>query len=304
MAVALLSPAKAADYPERPIEMVIPFEAGSATDILGRVISELAEKELGVKLVINNKPGGTGATGYTYVKNSRPDGYVLGLANSTIASHKIFGNLPFDYHDVEVILIFQTSPSILCVPANSKYKTLEDVIADARERPGQIIYATTSGNVLSGTRDFCHHAGIQFKILPFGGGGQQPAIQASGGHADISFTNILEARAPIEAGLLRPLAVYGKKRIEFLPDVPIFEELGYPVRCPVIRGLIAPPGVPKEKLEIINAAFRKAVADPRYRDFVRNSAGSPMDASFADAVTLLDEQRKAFILVASQENGL
>ncbi len=298
-----VSYADASDYPDRSIEMVIPFESGTAIDVLGRILSGLAEKELGVKIVLNNKPGGAGATGYTYVKNSRPDGYTLSLVNSTIASHKVFGNLPFDYDDVEVILIFESSPSVLCVPSNSKYKSFGDVIADAKERPGQIVYATASGNLLNGTRDFCYHAGIQFKILPFGGGGQQPVIQASGGHVDISFTNILDTKAPIEAGLLRPLAVYGKKRIDFLPDIPTFEELGYPVRCPVIRGLIAPPGVPKEKLEIINAAFRKAVSDPKYIDFVRNSAGTPMDASFTDAIDILDEQRNAFILVASQEKG-
>lgn len=288
-------------FPERPIELVIPFEPGSGTDVTGRLVAELAQEHLGTRIVITNKPGGSGATGYAFVKNGKADGYLIGMANSTLVSHKVFGNLPFDHNDVEVILLIHTSPSVLCVPAKSPYTSLEEVIEDARRRPGEISWAASSGNQLTGSLDFFHHAGTEFKVVPFGGGGMQPTIQTSGGHIDMCFTNIVEAKAQIEAGLLRPLAVYGKKRMDIMPDIPTFEELGYPVRCPIIRMIMAPPGTPRERLEVINAAFQKAVASQKYRDFVASSSGVVLDASFGDAMAILNEQREAFVEVEKQK---
>lgn len=295
--------ATATDFPSRPIELIVPFEAGSASDVMGRLLAEMVEKEIGVKVLVNNKPGGAGATGYTYTKNCRPDGYTICMFNSTIASHKIFGNLPFDYRDMDVILLVQASPSILCVPTQSKYHKLEEIIADAKQRPEQISWAVSAGNVLMGTRDFCDQADIRLKVIPFGGGNMQPVLQASGGQVDMCFSNIIESQSPIEAGLLRPIAAYSKKRIDFLPDIPTFEELGYEVRCPVVRGVVAPPGVPKERLNIINEAFQKVVTSEQYVNFVRSSSGSSMNAAFEDSLAVLDEQRMAFQNIAARERA-
>lgn len=291
--------ALALDYPSRPIEMVIPFEPGSGTDVIGRLIADLAQEHLGTRIIINNKPGGAGASGYTYIKNSKPNGYVIGVANSALTSHKIFGNLSFDHNDVEVIILTHTSPSVLVVPAKSKYTTFQEILDDARMQPGKITWGTAAGNALACSRDIFNHAGVTFKVVPFGGGALQPVIQTSGGHVDMSLSNYLEARTQIEAGLLRPIAVYAKKRIETLPDIPTFEELGYPVRCPVVRGVIAPPGVDKEKLNILNDAFKKAVASQKYQEFVQNSAGVALSESFEDAMKILNEQQKANQEVAS-----
>lgn len=290
----------ASDYPNRQIEMVIPFDAGSGTDITARILGELVEEYLGVKITFNNRPGGAGATGYTYIKNSKPDGYTIGLANSTIASHKIFGNLPFDYHDVNVIVAVHSSPSVLCVPNQSKYHSLEDIMHDAKERPGKISWATSSGNALICSKDFFYHSGLEFKVIPSGGGTIEPAIQASGGHVDMALTNFVDARMQIEAGLLRPIVVYSKNRLKEFAEIPTFEELGFPVRCPLMRFIIAPPGVDSEKLEILNDAFQKAIASKRYQEYIVTNSSIALNAAFGDAVALLDEQKKAFVEVAKQ----
>lgn len=292
--------ASAETYPNRPIQLVIPYDPGTGSDLIGRLVAELAQEHLGVKITIANKPGGGGAPGSAFVKNAKPDGYLIGIVTSALVAQKVYGTLPFDHHDMEVVILFHSSPSVLCVPASSKYTSFKEVIEDAKAHPGDISWATGSGNLLTCSRDIFHHAGVEFKVLPSKGGGLQPAIQASGGHVDMSFTNILEAKPQIDAGLLRPLAVYAKERIESLPAIPTFEEYGYPVRCLIVRGIMTPPGVDREKLEILNNAFTKAVASDRYKEFVARNEGIVMSVSFEDAVELLDEQQKTIEEVAQQ----
>lgn len=291
---------QAAAYPNRPIEMIIPFDPGTASDLIGRLAAELAQEHLGTKINITNKPGGSGATGYTFIKNSKPNGYIIGLGTTTLVSHKILGKLPFDHHAVEVVLLFQTSPTLLCVPANSPYKTLDDVIKDARERPGEISWATASGNLLTISLGFFQQAGLKFKVVPSGGGGAQPVILATGGHVDMAFSNILEAKAQLDAGLLRPLAVNAPSRMESFPDIPTFQELGYSMPSSAIRGIITPLGVDPEHLKILNNAFRKAIASQKFHDFVANTSGVVLEASFGDAMKLLDEQQAVFEKIAQQ----
>lgn len=292
--------AVASEYPTRPIEMIISADPGSGTDLIGRMAAELAQEFLGVKITITNKPGGAGAIGCTFVKNSKPDGYCIGMTTSTLVSHKVFGKLPFDHHDVEVVLLFQTSPNLLCVLMDSPYKTLDDLIADAIKRPGQISWATASGNLLITSNVFFRESGAQFKVIPSGGGGVQPAVQVLGGHVDVAYVNILEAKPQIEAGMLRPLVINAETRLSEFPDIPTFQELGYQVPSPIMRGIITPPGVERERLVLLNNAFRNATSTQKFRDFVKNNAGIVLDASFDDAMDLLNKQEAAFRTIANQ----
>lgn len=282
------------EYPDRPIEMVIPFDSGSSSDQTGRLIAELAQEYLGQKVLVNNKPGGAGAIGLTYIKNSKPDGYVIGLATSTLASHKAFGNLPFDHHDVEVVFFFHADSCILVVPSNSPFKTLTDLIDHAKARPGELLWATSSRggplNIMS--TDFFKQANIKVKIVPSGGGGAKPAIQASGGHVDAALVAFAEAKAQIEAGLLRPLALYANERFSRLPDIPTFKEYGFPVYMTGIRGIITPLGVAKEKLNVLHDAFKKASESKEFKEYCERTYSPPFYASFDKAVAILDKQQE------------
>lgn len=295
--------ASASEYPGRPIEMVIPFDPGTDSDLVGRLAAELAQEYLGTKIIISNKPGGGGAAGFTYIRNAKPDGYLIGMGTSNLVSHKIFGNLPFDHNDVEIVLLIHTAPIVLCVPVNSEFHTLDDLMTAAKKRPGNVSWATGGqGSILhAATVDFMRNAEIKLKIVPSGGGNAQPVLFASGGHVDASFTSIVPAKGQLEAGLLRPLAVYGHSRIGVLPDVPTFGELGYPVQVNGIRGIITPPGVAEEKLKILHDAFEKAIERQEYIDFVTNGSGIVLNASGNDAMKLLETQKKAFEAVAASE---
>lgn len=284
----------AAEYPSRPITMVIPHDSGAPTDLIGRRLAEIAQKNLGVKINIINKPGGTGAIGHAYIYNSKPDGYTIGMANSNLVAHKVFGNSPIDHNDVEVVIISDSEERILCVPADSKYHTLEEIITDAKQNPGRITWATSSGTLLLCSEDFFRAAGIDMKVVPSSGSGAQPAIQASGGHVDMVFTGLLSAQPHIAANLLRPIALYAGGRIDTLPDTPTFAEQGYPVLFRHIRGIITPLGVDKNKLEILNDAFKKAVESKEFKEFCTKNSSVIIDASFEDAKTILNKLEKDF----------
>lgn len=294
--------AEAAEYPNRTIEMIIPFDPGSGTDVIGRLAAELAQESLGVKIHCTNKPGGAGATGLTFIKNSKPDGYTIGISNSTLVSHKVFDKLPFDHHDVEVVTIFNSIPNLMCVPAASPYNTLDDIIADAKKRPGEISWACATGNMLLISQAFFKESGLKFKVVPSGGGAIQPVIQALGGHVDISYPSVVESKTQIEAGLLRPIVVNAEERLSFIPDIPTFRELGYEkIPAPTIRMIITPSGVDRDKLEILNSAFRKAFATEKFRNFVEGASGVVLDASFEDAMKLLDEREAMFRELVRQD---
>lgn len=284
----------AAEYPNRPIEFVIPFNPGTSSDLIGRRIAEITQKYLGVKFIINNKPGGTGANGYAYIHSSKPDGYTIGIGTSTLVAHKIFGNSPIDHNDVEVVILNDSEPRVLCVPANSKYQSLEEIIDDAKRIPGKITWGTSSGTLLTASGDFFRAAGIEVKVIPSGGGGVQSTLQASGGHVDMSFTGLVEAKAQIEANLLRPIAFYSHTRSDIYPDVPTFMEYGYPVRFLHVRGIITPPGVEKDKLEILNDAFKKAVDSEEFKEFCSKNSSEILGVSFEDARRVLDDLEAAF----------
>lgn len=288
--------ALAEEYPVRPIQFIIPFDPGTASDQVGRFIVSLAEKESSLKFVITNRPGGAGAVGYTVIRSTRPDGYTIGLGTSTLASHKVYNNIDFDHNDVETVLIFHSEPFILCVPAKSAYKTLKDFVDDAKERPDALTIATGApgGMIYVATTDFLSQAGIRVRIIPSSGGGAQPAIQAGGGHVDASLTSIMEAQAQIDAGNLRALALYANERVERLPDVPSLAELGYSTPIKGIRGIIAPSGTPREYLRVIHDAFKKAMDTPEYRSFVTGNSGIVLYGGFEDARKLLDVEQQAF----------
>lgn len=284
----------AVEYPNRPIELVIPFSAGTSSDLIGRRLAEIAQKHLGVKIIINNKPGGTGVTGYAYIHSSKPDGYTIGTGTSTLVSHKVFSNSPVGHNDVEVVILSDTEPRILCVPASSKYQTLEEIIDDAKRIPGKIKWGTSSGALLICSGDFFRAAGIDVKVIPSGGGGVHSAIQASGGHVDMSFTGMFEVKAQIAANLLRPIALYSYTHSDVYPGVPTFMEHGYPVRFPHVRGIITPPGVEKYKLEILNNAFKKAVESDEFKEFCASNSSEILGISFEDAKKVLDDLEAAF----------
>lgn len=270
--LALLLPfaAAAQGYPNRPITVIVPFPPGGVADISIRTIQPALEKQLGQPLVISNRAGAAGAVGMGVAAGAAPDGYTILCALVSISTipevDKLFGRTPvFHREDFQPIARLNADPPMLVVDARTPYKTLKELIDDARQRPGQIIYASSG---IYGASHFpmemlLHAAHVQMRHLPTTGGG--PAMTAVlGGHAQAWASPPALAAPLMAAGKLRGLAVWGNKRLSEFPDVPAMNESGYDLEYYLWAGLFAPKAVPPEAITLLRRAVAAANKDPAY----------------------------------------
>src|SRR5436190_5680432 len=264
-AVFCATPALAQSYPARPIRLVVPFGAGGGTDNLVRIIEPLVTKALGQPLVIENRPGGGSTIGMDQVAKAAPDGYTLVMTDTSIAVNPSLKPLPYDsINDFAPVSLLATAPVILVAHPSVPAKTLQEFIALARAKPGELNYA--SGGIGASTHlggellKFV--AGIDVRHVPYKGTG--PAMNdLIGGHVQVMFSGISSARPFMDAGTLRALAVTGEARNAAAPDVPTFAEAGLPgVTASTYWGILAPKGAPKEIVDRLSAEFGKAVREP------------------------------------------
>ena len=284
LAVTAIAPAMlwAQDYPSRPITVVVPFPPGGVADQTARPVAAAMEKVLGNPVVISNKQGAGGAVGMASVANARPDGYTLLMALSSISiipeADKLFERTPaYTMDQLAPIALISSDPTVLVVPADKPWKSVAELVADAKQRPGQISFASSGiyGTLHMATAMFAHAAGIELKHVPFNGAG--PAMTALlGGHVDLLASGPGVVLPQIKAGKLRPLAQWADKRIEAMPDVPSFKELGYPeVEFYIWAGLFAPAKTPDAVMTKLRDTVRKAVADPEFQSSMEK-AGTPV----------------------------
>ena len=258
--------AQLANYPARTITIVVPFAAGGPTDIIARIVSNALAQSLKANVIVDNRAGGGGNIGITYVARSAPDGHTLLLTSTAIAVNPaLFDNLPYDpFKDFAPISELVNAPNVLFVRPDSGINSIADLVARAKAEPDKFNYSSPG----VGTKS--HLSGELFRLtlnldlpsIPFSGGG--PMIQSVvAGHTPVAFSSMPPAAAQIQAGTLRALAVTGEKRIDSLPDVPTMIEAGYPGQTgetPV--GIFVQTGTPKEVGDIIRAKVVKIIAMP------------------------------------------
>jgi tripartite-type tricarboxylate transporter receptor subunit TctC len=277
LALAVLAPTGSAvaqqRYPTRPITIVAPFPPGGMADLHARPIAAAMEKVLQTPVGVVNKTGASGAVGMQHVATSRPDGYTLLLALSSISiipeADKLFDRQPaFTVDQFEPIALLSADPTILVVRTEGPWKTAREFIEDARRRPGQISFSSSGiyGTLHMAMELLSHAAGIKLRHVPYGGAG--PALTAVlGGHVEALASGPAVVLPHIKAGTLRPLAGWGDARMAALPDVPTFKELGYPsAEFYIWAGLFAPRGTPEPVLGTLRDAVRQAVADPQFTE--------------------------------------
>jgi tripartite-type tricarboxylate transporter receptor subunit TctC len=267
-------PAVADDpYPTRPITLVAPFPPGGVADLTGRPLAVALEKVLKNPVGLVNRQGAAGAVGMQSVAVSRPDGYTLLVALSSISiipeADKLFGRPPaFTVDQFAPIALISADPTVLVVRAESPWKTAKEFLEDAKKRPGQISYSSSGiyGTLHMAMELLSQSAGIKLRHVPFGGGG--PAVTALlGGHVDALASGPAAVIPQIKAGKLRALAGWGAERVAALPDVPTFKELGYPeAEFYIWAGVFAPKATPAPILAKLRDAVRQAVADPEFKD--------------------------------------
>lgn len=256
---------KEAKFPEREIEVMVPWAAGGATDVTFRAFTGVIQKYLGVPMIISNKPGGAAVPGYVEAMTKSPDGhYLVAWATPSITVTHM-QNTPYDATTFEPVLNIVTAPVWFLVPANSPYKNLEDLVADAKKRPGMINLgnAGTGGGTHMIALAFETAAGVKFNHVPHAGGG--PTVTAAvAGQVDVITVGPPEGVPQLAGGQLRCLGVFSDKRLEQFPDYPTAKELGIPFSMGQWRGLAVPKGTDPKKIKILHDAFKAAMADPEF----------------------------------------
>jgi tripartite-type tricarboxylate transporter receptor subunit TctC len=258
-------------FPNRPITMVAPFPPGGVADLTARPVAAAMEKVLKSPVVVSNKTGAAGAVGMSYVANSKPDGYTLLMALSSISiipeADKLFDRKPAYTTDQLIpIALISADPTIFVVSAGRPWKNVKEFVEDAKKRPGEISYSSSGvyGTLHMAMEMFSHAAGINLKHVPYAGAG--PALTAIlGGHVDTLASGPAVVIPHIQGGKLRPLAGWGDKRVAALPDVPTFKELGYDIEFYIWAGLFAPRGTPAPVMKTIRESVKQAVSTADFK---------------------------------------
>ena len=260
-------------YPSRPISLVAPFPPGGIADLTGRPLAAAMEKVLKSPVALVNRQGAAGAVGMQSVAVSKPDGYTLLIALSSISiipeADKLFGRAPaYTVDQFAPIALLSADPTVLVVRTESPWKTAQEFIEDAKKRPGQISFSSSGvyGTLHMAMELLSQAAGIRLRHVPYAGGG--PAVTALlGGHVDALASGPAAVIPQIKAGKLRPLAGWGAERIAALPDIPTFKELGYPAaEFYIWAGVFAPKATPAPILAKLRESVRQAVAEPEFKD--------------------------------------
>lgn len=255
-------------FPSRPIEFVVPFGAGGGSDILARAIAKAIadEKLLPVPLVVSNRPGGSGAVGWSYVLSKKGDPYFLTTVSGSFWTTPLLGLAPFGVKDFTPVAGIALDTFFFVVRAESTYRTLRDIIEVARKSPELITVggsAAASDDRVS-TALFERAAGIKFNYIVFGGSG--PALtNLLGGHISTTWLNPGEGLEQIRAGKVRALAVTSTERLKAFPNIPTFKELGYDVVWEQYRGVAMAPGVPADTVKVMSDAFQRMCRTQRWQ---------------------------------------
>jgi tripartite-type tricarboxylate transporter receptor subunit TctC len=264
------SGAQAADYPTKPVQLMVAYPAGGSTDVAARIVAAMAEKELGQPIVVINKSGAGGQVGWTEMARQKPDGYYIGFINLPALNTVILDpdrKAAFGIDAFVPIINQVLDPGVIWVKADSPYKTPKDLIEAARKSPNTIRAATTgilSDDHLAILMVEEAAPGAIFRIVHFDGGAPQMTA-ILGGHVDVAFDNVGSIVKRVKSGEVRALAVMDAQRSKFLPDVPTTVELGYPsVISSSTRGIAAPKELPDAVVRKLQDVFKKAMEHPEH----------------------------------------
>ena len=288
-----------AKYPQRPVEIVVPYAPGGGTDNPMRMITGIIDehKWSPVPLTVNNRAGGSGAVGYNYLINKKGDPHVIAGATPLIVSGKIEGRLPGDHRDaMTILMIVAIDELMLSVRSESPYKTIDELVKAARAKPGGM----TVGGTATFTEDhiFTHlfeqAAKVKVKYVPFNSGGEVTAA-LMGGHIDAGVMNPNEIVAQVEAGKARNLAVASKKRLADAPDLPTFAEKGYEFYWEQMRGVVGPANMPPEAVKWWQETLKKVTDTEKWKkDYIKRNLLTPTQWTGEEANKYLDSLREKY----------
>ncbi|MFM9888443.1 MAG: tripartite tricarboxylate transporter substrate binding protein [Burkholderiales bacterium] len=270
------------DYPSRPVQIIVPFPPGGVAELNARAAAEVLGRLLKQPFVLVNRPGAGGATGNALVANAKPDGYTLlaGLASMVVIppAERLGGKEPsYQLEQLIPVALISADPMMFIVRTESPLKTIQELIADAKSRPGKPSYASSGiyGNIHLAVEMLAHSANLNFLHVPYAGGGPANTAVLSG-HVDFTLAGPSSSAAFIKGGKARALAVTGVTRLASFPDVPTLKELGYDVDFNIWCGLLAPAGTPAPVMQKLRDAMRQVSTDPTFKTMMERIS-TPID---------------------------
>lgn len=272
----LTAPASAADYPERPVEFIVPWSPGGGSDTLMRIISNNIEPYLNVEMPVINMPGAGGTVGLREASRRPADGYTISQVHEGLLVATGTGVTDLTWQDFEPIALMTASPQYLVAGPSEHYSNFEEFVAYVKANPGKVTMGVTLAGVPHLHAAMIEEAfGLQFKYVGYEGTGQR--IRALvGGNLDAAIGDISSSKQFVDNGDLIFLAVGSADRIDATPDVPTFVEMGQDLQLKITRGIVMPKGAPKEVRDTLETALEKLSKDATYVEQT-NNAGADVD---------------------------
>jgi tripartite-type tricarboxylate transporter receptor subunit TctC len=265
--VACAAHAQEKKFPVRPVDMIVNFGPGGVADQLGRVMAKLLEPVLGVPVPVANVAGASGNAGLSKVLTSTPDGYTLGTLTGLSISAWASGLGKMQVRDFAFIAVVQSSPSMLFVPKDSRFRSYKDLLEAAKANPNKLRVATAGYGTLDDIAvKFLAVKGYPMVNVPFAKPGER-YLSPLGGHSEVLFEEPGDVAQFIESGQYRPLVVFGEKRHPAFADTPASAEFGHHIDLPNWRAIVTSAKVPAATLATLNAAVARAAASPEWKKF-------------------------------------
>jgi len=283
---------QAQDFPHKgPLEITCLFPAGSSADVTARMLADGMSKALGQRVLVVNRPGAGGAIGYKYVAAQKPEGYALVWNSNSISTTFHSGQLPFDYREFDAVARVLVESVVVAVRAESPYKTLGELVADAKKRPKAVSvgHSGVGSHTHISLAALAHAAGIEVNEVPFGAAQVVPSLL--GGHVDAVVQLPAALSAPVKQGQVRLLAALIPNRDPALPDVPTAREQGIDVSLEAWRGIAVPRGTPRAAIGALEEAIRRTVESQEFQKGAENLGVRPAflpAAQFSDLVSKED----------------
>ena len=258
-------------YPNRPITLIVPYGAGGVTDVITRALAQSMGKHLGQSVIIENKPGAGASMGVMDMKTAKPDGYRLTLTPAGVFRQPHIQKVNYDpLQDVSYIAAFMSYDFILAVPPNSPFKTLQDLVAQAKRDPGSVDFGSAgrfSGNHVTMAL-LEQKAGVQFTHVPYKGDADATTALLAGHNKSAVFGNTVLPY--LQSGKLRALAIAAPTRPEAFANVPTFKEAGWDVEVPSPLGLAGPKGLPADIVHKLENAVQLAIQEDSFKQTIAN----------------------------------
>jgi tripartite-type tricarboxylate transporter receptor subunit TctC len=299
------APAAAQEYPNRPVRLIIPFPPGGSNDVVGRLVANQLSEKLGHKVFVDNRGGAGGVLGTEAAANAAPDGYTLLVVSIAHAVNPSLYKLSYDpIKSFAPISIMATGPNVLAVNPTLPVKSVKELVALAKEKPGSIDYAS------AGVGSFQHLGGVLFKLVagvnlqhvPYKGGG--PAMQdVIAGHVKVMFSSLVQTTPFIHSGQLRALGVGGARRNPVLPDVPTIEEAGVPgYVADNWWGIVAPAGTPQPIVDKLHRDIQDVVKSPELTAAFAREGASAVTMSTAAFGKYMEDAMAKWARVVKEGN--